>query len=236
VSDAWVGSVGRLRTSAERVAGIIEAIDADEWRAPSALPGWSRAHVAAHIALNAEGFARALSTQTLPEPLPVYDSDEARGAGVDQLSSATKAEVLDRLRAADDHLARLLEGLGPDERAGALARTPGGISFPVADLPVTRRRELEVHAIDLGVSVRRASWPADFVVELLDCPTWDRHDDGPFVVRADDLARSWQVGDEGGPVIAGRGAELGWWLTGRSGAELAGALPALSPWVRRPGP
>ena len=36
-------------------------LDEEQWHAPSLLPGWSRAHVATHIARNADALRRVLS-------------------------------------------------------------------------------------------------------------------------------------------------------------------------------
>jgi maleylpyruvate isomerase len=73
---------------------------------------------------------------------------------------------------------------------------------------------------------------------MLDAVTQHHADDGPFTVRAIDLGREWTVGEGGGPVVSGSGADLGWWLTGRgSGATLAvegGDLPRLGPWRAAP--
>ena len=42
-------------------------LDEEQWHAPSLLPGWSRAHVATHIARNADALRRVLSA---PRPWP----------------------------------------------------------------------------------------------------------------------------------------------------------------------
>jgi maleylpyruvate isomerase len=103
----------------------------------------------------------------------------------------------------------------------------------------TRRRELEIHHVDLATSYTAADWPADFVVELLDAVTVDHAGSGPFMVRATDLGRDWPVGGDGGPTVMGTGAGLGWWLTGRGeGLDLscdADELPRLGPWHRATG-
>lgn len=229
--DRWQESVDRLAASAARVARLVAGLDDAAWRAPSLLPGWSRAHVGAHLVLNAEGFARALSTRGTESPLPVYDSAEARDADIAALAVAGAPEIADQLVRADAALADLLVTLPePDRASGEVQRTPGGPGFALGDLPVTRRRELEVHAVDLGADYSRADWSADFVIELLDRLVADHAHDGPFSVVADDLDRTWRVGAPGGPSVRGRGADLAWWLSGRPGAVLAGELPPLSPW------
>ncbi len=50
---------------------------------PSLLPGWSRAHVIAHLTLNAEGLAGVLHGAHVGEPRPMYASQEARATDLD---------------------------------------------------------------------------------------------------------------------------------------------------------
>lgn len=197
--------------------------------APSLLPGWSRGHVVAHLALNAEGFTRALRTKDDAQPQPVYDSDEARNGDIDALAAEGTAAI-SRLESAVDELA---EALAASDGLGTVERIPGGPTFEVADLVVTRRREVEVHHADLGLSYTAHDWPADFAAAMLDLVTTDQADAGPFTVEATDLDRRWQVGGEGGPVVRGRAGELGWWLSGRPAVGLEGDLPELGAWTRR---
>lgn len=56
----------------------------DGWRAPSKLPGWSRGHVATHIARNAEAMTRVVRGMISGVPTFMYDSAEARASAIDQ--------------------------------------------------------------------------------------------------------------------------------------------------------
>ena len=49
-----------LADASNRVIRTVDGLDGDDWSAPSLLPGWTRAHVVAHLALNAEAMSRAL--------------------------------------------------------------------------------------------------------------------------------------------------------------------------------
>ncbi|MFC6341752.1 maleylpyruvate isomerase N-terminal domain-containing protein, partial [Nocardioides hankookensis] len=55
-----------------------DALDDEEYAAPSGLPGWSRGHVLAHLALNAEGLAGALRGILEGTRTTMYASPEAR--------------------------------------------------------------------------------------------------------------------------------------------------------------
>ena len=67
--------------------------------APSGLPDWTRAHVVAHLALNAEGLASVLTSRIEGEPTSMYRSDEARDGDIDDLAAADRAELRDRFLA-----------------------------------------------------------------------------------------------------------------------------------------
>src|SRR3954469_13459089 len=51
------GSLERLHQSEQRLLLSVDSLGAEAWTGASVLPGWSRAHVAAHLALNAEALA-----------------------------------------------------------------------------------------------------------------------------------------------------------------------------------
>ena len=44
------------REATQRLLGATMGLSDDEWQAPSRLAGWTRAHIATHIARNAEAF------------------------------------------------------------------------------------------------------------------------------------------------------------------------------------
>ena len=196
----------------------------------------TRAHVVAHVALNGDALAGVLDAVLREEPVAMYESDERRDADIEELAGAGQADLLDRLLAATTRFADAVEAMDDEAWQGTFSRTPGTDPVPVATVPSMRRRELEVHHADLGVVYTRGDWPRDFLVELLDVVTVDHAASGPFTVRADDLDRSWAVGGGDGPTVAGPGADLGWWLTGRGDGDglscEAGDLPRLGPWRR----
>jgi maleylpyruvate isomerase len=224
-----------LEVSAIALNRTVDALTAEELAEPSLLPGWTRAHVVAHVALNGEAMARVVDGVARGETPAMYESDEGRNADIDELARADPAELRDRLLAATTSFSDEVANVDNDRWGGAFSRTPGAAPWPAATLVATRRRELEIHHADLGTSYTHREWPADFVVELLDVVTVDHGGAGPFQLRASDLGHDWSVGGAGGPMIVGLGADLGWWLTGRSvgdGLACDGALPRLGPWQR----
>lgn len=225
-----------LDVAAQAFARTVDALTEADLRAPSSLPGWSRGHVVAHVALNGLSLAAVIDGLVRGFPVAMYESDQQRDADIEELAGAEPSELRDRCLAAVTEFARAVASMEEKHWAGRFDRLPGGPGWPMVTVVPTRRRELEIHHADLGTSYTRNDWPDDFVVELLDTVTVDQAASGPFQVRAGDLGREWSVGGEGGPTVMGSGADLGWWLVGRGEGEGlacdAESLPALGPWRR----
>lgn len=201
---------------------------------PSLLPGWTRGHVMAHLALNAEALARVLTGAHTGRAAAMYDSAEARDVDIDELATAPATEIRSRLMAAATSFERAVEAMHEADWKARFERTPGGPDFAVANIPLMRVREVEIHHADLGADYAASDWSAEFVVVLLDSMT-KRPYPTPFKATATDLGRTWSYGDGAdGPVVSGRSTDLAWWLTGRgSGDGLtcdAGVLPRIDAW------
>jgi maleylpyruvate isomerase len=228
-----------LHDSSQAFNLTLDSLTREDLTQPSLLPGWTRAHVAAHVALNGEALAACIEGLVHRRPVPMYASDEQRDGDIEELAQAQAAEVRDRAFAATTLFAEALELLEDKHLAQSIDRLPGGPQWPVASIVPTRRREVEIHHVDLGASYTRADWPHDFCRELLSAVTVDHAGSGPFLVRATDLGEDWTVGRGEGPTVTGTAADLGWWLTGRGAGEgLAtdgDGLPRLGPWRRASG-
>lgn len=226
-----------LHHSDQRLVRTVDSLMIEQWREPSILPGWSRAHVVAHLALNAEGFSGALAGLVEGHPVAIYPSGEARNTDIEELANARSDDLRERLFAATQHLRTLMAEVTAETWAGTVNRLPEGPVWPAAGLVAARQREIEVHHADLGVDYTPEDWPVEFATTLLDSLT-GLHDNSPgspaFSVEATDLGRTWSIGaDE--PVVSGPASGLGWWLIGRgTGEGLAcdGGLPAIGPWQR----
>jgi len=227
-------SAGLLPEADQRLVRTVDGLTDVELSQSSLLPGWTRAHVVAHLALNGEALVRVLAGQRAGTPATMYDSQEARDRDIEDLAAADPSELRDRLLASTNGFERELDRLSEEAAAATFERTPGGQVIPVGQVPAMRLREVEIHHADLGAGYSAADWPLEFCAVLIESMTRFR-DGAPFRVLARDLARTWQLGDgEGGPVIAGDAAALGWWLTGRGHGEGldsdSGTLPEVGPW------
>ncbi len=209
-----------LITDADRaLVRTVDRLDEAAYAEPSLLPGWTRAHVVAHLALNAEGLAGVLHGAHIGEPQPMYASPEGRDSDIAELAAADPAELRERLLAGTATFSDALAAMHEDDWAGRFERTPGGPDFALVHVALMRVREVEIHHADLGAGYSPVDWPEPFRVLLLDSMT-KRPYPAPFSVHPTDLDRTWHYGEgTGGAVVTGTSADLGWWLTGRGTGE-----------------
>ena len=221
-----------LDSGTRRLVRSVDAMTDDQWRLPSLLPGWSRAHVVAHLTLNAEGLSGALEGVHEGRPVPMYASNEARDGDIADLATASPSALRDRFLASTTVIGEWVEELADNLADATIERTPGGRRFPAREVGVMRSREVEIHHADLALDYTAADWMPEFVVLLLDSFA-GRHDGEPFVAHATDLDRSWGFGT-GGPTVSGVGSALAWWMTGRGNGDGLtsddGRVPRMEPW------
>jgi maleylpyruvate isomerase len=231
----WVPTQLELLAEADqRLVRTVDGLPAEDVAQPSLLPGWTRAHVLAHLALNGEALEAVLSAAARGESRPMYDSPETRDRDIEELAGAEVDELRERLLASTHCFSRAASAMPAEHWRRRFERTPGGPTFSVATVPLMRLREVEIHHADLGTDYSAADWPHAFVEVLVESMT-KRPYPQPFRVLARDLARTWDFGD-GEPVatVTGDAAALAWWLTGRGdGADLTvdtDRLPEVPSW------
>jgi maleylpyruvate isomerase len=226
-----------LQDASQRLVRTVDGLDDDQLAGPSGLPGWSRAHVVAHLALNAEGLAGVLHGRVEGEPTTMYRSDEARAHDIEDLATADRAELRDRFLAGITLVTDGVDRLPDEYWTETFERTPGGRAIRYAAIPGMRLREVEIHHVDLDAGFSPAGWSEAFSAHLVDAMVKRGASDESFRVLATDLARTWVLGDdpgESGTTVSGRAGELAWWLTGRPPAESltssTGELPPVKAW------
>ena len=80
-----------LSEATRRLVRTADGLSDDQYAEPSALPGWTRAHVLAHLALNAEGLAGALTGIVEGERVERIMAAKAESLGT------SKKEIRDRM-------------------------------------------------------------------------------------------------------------------------------------------
>ncbi|WP_165865766.1 maleylpyruvate isomerase family mycothiol-dependent enzyme [Vallicoccus soli] len=209
-----------LAASTRRFLDAARGLDGAAVRAPSLLPGWTRGHVLAHVARNADGMVNLVRWAATGEETPMYADRATRDADIERGAGRPLAEHLADLEASAARLDAALQDLrGP--ALDAVVRTSSGTELPGRDLPWGRRRELEVHLVDLDVGTTPAHWPEDFVLRTLDdlAPLFRHARETPVrALRSAPAGPSWEVGARG-PDLHGPPSALLAWLTGRSSGD-----------------
>src|SRR5690242_3156917 len=143
-----------------------DRIDDGGLSAPTALPGWSRRHLLAHVSANADALRRLAHWAGTGEERRMYDSPDQRAAEIEQGSRLPAAQLRSWLRDSAGALADDLAGLTPAAWEHTVV-TAQGRSVPATTIPWLRSREVMIHAVDLGGGVRFADLPADFLRRLV---------------------------------------------------------------------
>jgi maleylpyruvate isomerase len=231
------GAYELLRAATPGLVRTVDGLDDDELREPSGLPGWSRAHVVAHLALNSEGLAGVLHGRIEGEPTTMYRSDEARDRDIEELAAADPAELRERFLAGTSLVADAIERLPDEFWTETFERTPGGRQIRYSAIPGMRLREVEIHHVDLAAGFSPADWSAGFAAALITAMVKRNPSDTSFRVLATDLAETWVIGadpGETGTTVTGPAGDLAWWLTGRPPADTltvnTGDLPLVKAW------
>jgi maleylpyruvate isomerase len=225
-----------MRTGTEMALGAVTAMSDAELVGPSALPGWSRAHVVAHLSRNAEALTRLVHWAATGEVTPMYPDPESRAADIEATAKrppeVLRAELTATATLLDDRLSAL-------DAAGlaATVRSALGRELPAAEIPWMRIREVWLHAIDLDAGIGMSVFPIGLLVELMDdvagvvgakpnCPA--------VLLHPTDTEDRWTLGPEDERVeVTGTLADLTGWVSGRtdSGLASAGPLPTLPTWI-----
>ncbi|WP_390897214.1 maleylpyruvate isomerase N-terminal domain-containing protein [Salinispora arenicola] len=144
---------GEVDDATARLLRTTAGLDESSLAAASLLPGWTRGHVLAHLARNADGFVNLLTAARTGETIPMYASPAARSSDIEAGASRPQAAHLDDLRRTAD---RFAEAVGGDagRGVGAPPSTPRRGPWSAAYLVWGRLREVEVHHVDLAVEYR----------------------------------------------------------------------------------
>ena len=151
--------VGLLAAVTDALLDDVRALDDDAVPEPSLLPGWTRGHVLAHVARNAE----ALSQPAAPGRAPARDPDvpvdrEARDAAIEAGAARSAAEHEADVESSAEHVLADLAALPADRRHVEVGATRG-VTLPAHDIVWWRIREVAYHHVDLDVGHGFADLP-----------------------------------------------------------------------------
>jgi maleylpyruvate isomerase len=217
-----------VRGATERLLTAAAKMDNASVTESSRLPGWSRGHVLAHLARNADALVNVLRGR------PMYSSGEARDADIERDAPRPLDVQLADLR---DSAARFQEeGAAPADWSRTV-ELRNGVTDSASRVPFRRWVEVELHHVDLGIGYDLEDLPEEFLEREIDflAERFRGHPDVPALLIEQDAGPGIRTGGDGEPalVVSGRPADLLGWLAGRrDGSALTvhgGTLPALPP-------
>ena len=159
----------RLAAVRESTAALIAHVEGLRWSdadiaAPSLCSGWTRGHVLTHIARNADGIADTVLGAVRGEIVLRYPGGAtARNAAIDAGAGRSFTELAEDVRASAQRLDDAFTAIG----------SAAGWDRPTAEdrdarwWLAARRKEVEIHRVDLDAGYPPQQWPADFVADML---------------------------------------------------------------------
>lgn len=184
-----------------RFLAAVDSLSDADFAASTGLPGWSRAHVVAHVHHNAQALLRLLHWARTGERTPMYASPEQRDAEIETTAALPAPRLRELVHASVGELAAAVDGL-PGQAWDTEVVTAQGRTVPAREVLWMRTREVAVHAVDLEAGTGFGDLP-----------------DGLNAALVADAARKRST-------AGGEAAKLAAWLTGRT-AE----APRLGPWL-----
>jgi maleylpyruvate isomerase len=227
-----------VRDATERLLTAAGKLDNAAVAEASRLPGWTRGHVLAHLARNADALVNVLQGR------PMYTSGEARDADIERDAARPLEIQLADVRESGDRFQRSVPVSADWSRTVELRN---GVTDSASRVPFRRWIEVEIHHVDLGIGYELEDLPEEFTQREISFLA-DRFLGDPRVpallIKQDDgrTLRTGAVerasGEDTPPplprlTVSGSRAELLGWLAGRrQGTALCvegGALPSPPP-------
>lgn len=217
-----------VQTAHRRFVAGVSGLSPAELAASTALPGWTRGHVIAHVADAGRAFADLTEAALRGELVALFPG-----------GTEERDRRIEEYAVAPDLIAHLEEGIDRLEAAWARAEPEDWarpVRFRNGDLAGTvfaRWRETWIHLVDCGVGVTPADWPEPLAAHTIDFLR-SRVPAGVALV-ATDTGERWGPAD--GQEVSGSVRDLAAWAAGRAPAQApAGASVELGPWPPHPVP
>lgn len=216
----------------------------EDIKAPSALAGWSKGHVLAHIAGISNAMARQLEYAARGDTIELYDGGmDGRNRAIEMAAGHDAATQRSDLPAALDRVLHAFDAL-PGVKDSAANRTGwwapiayrGGV---VLDGGLALWRELVIHNSDLGTGRGPETWSREFCNHLFDFLSARVPDTMRLVLQPLGLQPVTIGSGEKSIVVSGMVTDIAAWLAGRepslgslraSAAADSADLPELLPW------
>lgn len=140
--------------------------DEQQMAQASILPGWTRKHVVAHVAANADALGNLVHWARTGERTPMYTSAEQRNADIETGAQRRATELTEWLNTSVHELGAAMAALTGEQWRTEVV-TAQGRTVPATEIPWLRAREVCIHAVDLGTDTTFADLPDDFLTALI---------------------------------------------------------------------
>jgi maleylpyruvate isomerase len=223
-------ALARLDEADKALALTMSKLDEHALRGPSLLPGWSRAHVLAHLARNADALQRLVGWASTGREVSAYDSLEQRDADIEHGAQQGLARLRADVTTSSAAFRQRVEHLRGRTDLADVRTGSTNVVLNGSQIPWMRLREVTVHHVDLDAGYDFGDAPREFlhaaIMEAVDrlngrvgCP--------PVTLVGSD-GRHANLGGGGQAVSGNPGQLLLWLLRGiDSGLESHKPLPSL---------
>lgn len=219
--DAGTDEVRAAKLEAtQRLLGSTMGISDEQWQSPSRLPGWTRAHVATHLARNADALTRLVEELALGRHVPLYPSLAARDQEIERGSERDGLALQIDLDTSAGRLHGAFDLL--EEIPVSSVELAPGLEVETSQLPTVRLSEVLLHHLDLDVGFSLDDISADAGRWLLAwvCFRLRRRMSTPAMRIISDSGLTDRIGGSGyATTVRGSDAALAGWLSGRTGSD-----------------
>ncbi len=230
-----VSDLNRLDRESDMLLATVLSLNAEEMAAPSRCEGWTRAHVVAHLARNADGIVNLVTWATTGTETPQYPSPEAREQGIQEGAAQSPDDLKADLQAAIARCREALETLKGDLATESLSMR-NGMPISPYELPSRRATEVIVHHFDLDTLWEFHEADTDALLDGIEICVGRLQADpnAPGLTIRTDEADEYVIGDGATTILGGRDEVLGWLARGHVEGHLevegGGDLPTLPSW------
>ncbi len=148
-----------VREATDRLLDAAASWDNAATAEPSRLPGWTRGHVLAHLARNADALVNVL------EGRPMYADAATREADIERDAHRPLDVQLADVRESADRLRAVGERPADWNRTVELRN---GVTDSAARVPFRRWVEVALHHVDLGAGYELEDLPEEFVLREIE--------------------------------------------------------------------
>jgi len=219
----------RLLEATQRLLGDTIGISEADWYQPCLLPGWSRAHLATHLARNADAIRGLMEADQAGVRGHLYRSDDERVWDIERGADRSGLDLQIDLDTSAGLLHKAFNQISP-QNAEHLVELRTGQEVAMRLLPLARLHEIVLHHIDLDCGFTIEQVDEQIAAWLLGWVAWnigDRPDFPPLSLHSfSGLERRIGATGEGADAavtdVTGDDGLLVAWLTGR--ADSSGLL------------